>query len=415
MYSQKGLVGCGATVARAVVMYGFGDSLCHSARILSRREFEGFLVKWRDNLREFIREDPANTMGSRHPSLAASIPDSFPDRDIILLYLFPTTSPTETLRLLGSNHCLPDIIQITRVCELYFPWATPETILVKFESSVFQVVLMAVLREEVVLRETRDKHFKTESVGVRAASFVKPSSDLSIQLQSNFTIMHHLFPTSHFEIGSQQTRHGIVHREVSGSIKHLQRMVLWSLRGLRQVKNVNRKSRKDVETRKQSDVLPPSKSDHFKMWIPESLLMPLFAPRDIQLPSSSTASTSTTSQHPDLKVDIPTIRQAFLTPTIDAPTLATIVAVFLTSETSPNLNSVIGAFVESISTAPRRDPTYKLLCRYVEVASRLPPSISHDILTPISDAFRAFEIETSAETGDIPSKPTVSLGIYFLF
>ena len=98
-------------------------------------------------------------MGSHHQALAASIPDGFPDPNITLLYLFPVTSPIETLRRLGSpNHCLPDIVQITRVCELHFPWAIPDTILAKFETSVFQAILLAVLRKEVALREKRDKY-----------------------------------------------------------------------------------------------------------------------------------------------------------------------------------------------------------------------------------------------------------------
>jgi holliday junction resolvase YEN1 len=170
--AQKGVIGCGMTVARAVVSHGFGDSLCYAVRTLSPQEFDGFLVKWRNNLKDFLREDPAQSMGSRHPALAAAISDSFPDPAILVLYLFPTVSPIKDLRRLGLNQCAPDIVQITRTCELHFSWATRESIIPKFERGVFQAVLMAVLRQEVDVREARHEQYRADGLGVRAAFYI---------------------------------------------------------------------------------------------------------------------------------------------------------------------------------------------------------------------------------------------------
>ena len=169
---QKGVIGCGMTVARAVVSHGFGDSLCYAVRTLSPQEFNGFLVKWRNDLKDFLQEDPAQSMGSRHPALAAAIPDSFPDPTILVLYLFPTVSPIEDLRRLGLNQCAPDIVQITRTCELHFSWATRDSIIPKFEHGVFQAVLMAALRQEVNFWEAGHEQYRADSLGVRAVCYV---------------------------------------------------------------------------------------------------------------------------------------------------------------------------------------------------------------------------------------------------
>jgi holliday junction resolvase YEN1 len=166
---QKGVVGCGMTVARAVVSRGFGDSLCDAVKTLSPQEFSSFLAKWRNNLKEFLRDDPDQSMGSRHPALAAAISDSFPDPAIIVLYLFPTVSHIKELRKLGLNQCAPDIVQITRTCELHFSWATPDSIIPKFEHGVFQAVLMAALRQEVDVREA--KHEQYREADVRTACY----------------------------------------------------------------------------------------------------------------------------------------------------------------------------------------------------------------------------------------------------
>jgi Holliday junction resolvase YEN1 len=147
-------VGCGVSVAQRLVTHGYGNTLCSAARMLERVEFENFLVKWCENVRNFLCQDPVGSMGSRHPALAAAMPDTFPNREILLLYVFPITSSDDVIKSFNSGYCLPDVVEIARVCELYFPWAVPRTILAKFSTNVFPAVLVAVLKEEVVRRES---------------------------------------------------------------------------------------------------------------------------------------------------------------------------------------------------------------------------------------------------------------------
>jgi hypothetical protein len=92
-------------------------------------------------------------MGSQHQALAATIPNDFPSPDIIHLYISPLTSSHKELQAISRTQALPDIVEITHLCELYFPWATPDAILVKFETGVFRAILMAALKDEVIRRE----------------------------------------------------------------------------------------------------------------------------------------------------------------------------------------------------------------------------------------------------------------------
>ena len=152
-FLQQGLLGCGTKTASALSAYGFGESLCASARTLDRDELSQYLVKWREDVRIFLRTDPINTLGSRRPALADSIPNTFPDVNIVYLYLCPLTSSGDEIMRLGFNQSLPDVSAITCLCELYFEWAVPATIFVKFNKGLFPAVVMSVLRQEVFERE----------------------------------------------------------------------------------------------------------------------------------------------------------------------------------------------------------------------------------------------------------------------
>jgi hypothetical protein len=144
--------------------------------------------------------------------------------------------------------------------------------------------------------------------------------------------------------------------------------------------------------------------DPFKMWIPESILEPLIIHGDSHQESSIPA--------PRLDIDAPIIQRAFLTPTIDARALAAIIQVF-SENNSASIPAVVRALAQGISSTPE-DPSGQLLRRYVEVCSYLPPSICHDILAPLVNAFHALGNETSrkASSNDAPSEVLVSQNIF---
>jgi len=148
--------------------------------------------------------------------------------------------------------------------------------------------------------------------------------------------------------------------------------------------------------------------DPFKMWILESILEPLIIHGDLDSHQES----SIPAPRPD--IDAPIIQRAFLTPTIDAQALAAIIQVFSeTNSASISIPAVICALAQGISSTPE-DPSGQLLRHYVEVCSYLPPSICHDVLAPLVNAFHALGNETShkASGNDAPSEVLVSQNIF---
>ena len=142
-------------MACALANNGFGESLCNAAQSLSSIEFSDYLFEWRKGVRSFLRTDPVRSMGARHPALASSMSDSFPNPDIINLYLSPLTSSKEDISNLHLDGGLPDVVRITQLCELYFSWGAPDAILSKFENGVFHALLMAALRDEIGKQEAQ--------------------------------------------------------------------------------------------------------------------------------------------------------------------------------------------------------------------------------------------------------------------
>lgn len=87
-------------------------------------------------------------MGYKHHALAKSVPSNFPDPKIVHMYVSPLTSARAKIGGVASSFHPPDLVLITQLCELYFPWATAGSILEKFERvGVFRAILMAALTD----------------------------------------------------------------------------------------------------------------------------------------------------------------------------------------------------------------------------------------------------------------------------
>lgn len=100
-----------------------------------------------------LETDPDNSLGSRHPAVAAELDDTFPDPEIVRLYILPLTSGVNKLQDIVSEVFSPDLAEITRLCEVYFSWANSGSILAKFSTGVFPAILIAQLRDEISRRE----------------------------------------------------------------------------------------------------------------------------------------------------------------------------------------------------------------------------------------------------------------------
>ncbi|KAH9976625.1 hypothetical protein BGW80DRAFT_1558455 [Lactifluus volemus] len=93
--SPCGLSRCGTGIAHGLAKSGLGDQLLEAAQSLTRAELADFLATWRQALRDELRTNSRGHLGSKKPSLAKAVPDSFPDVDVLLSYTNPIISATD--------------------------------------------------------------------------------------------------------------------------------------------------------------------------------------------------------------------------------------------------------------------------------------------------------------------------------
>jgi len=152
-YQQGGLMRCGVTTAHALARCGFGDSLYEAAINLDRDDLEEFLVAWRHELREELRTNSKGEIGRKQVALAKSIPESFPDIDILLSYVRPITSESmgresNNTRITWSRE--PDLAKLAATCEFYFEWGYKEAIIKRFRTVIWHSVVLRILRRAVL-------------------------------------------------------------------------------------------------------------------------------------------------------------------------------------------------------------------------------------------------------------------------
>ncbi|EMD30944.1 hypothetical protein CERSUDRAFT_19084, partial [Gelatoporia subvermispora B] len=155
-YHEAGLKGCGAAIAHALARSGLGDSLLEAVRTLPRDLLPGFLVQWREWVRQELRTNSKGYLGSRKPSLAQKISEDFPSIEVLLSYTNPVTSESrgKTLEDLDVGwDTEPDLGQIAGLCELYFEWGIKETIIKRFRDLLWPPAILRILRRSVLLAD----------------------------------------------------------------------------------------------------------------------------------------------------------------------------------------------------------------------------------------------------------------------
>ncbi|KAI0946138.1 hypothetical protein AcV7_010189 [Taiwanofungus camphoratus] len=157
-YHQAGLTGCGGTIAHGLAKCGFGDTLLKAARTLPSEHLPEFLSTWRDEIREELRTNSQGHIGRRHPSLAKSIPEDFPNIDVLLSYANPITSETKgkTVRDIPIDwEKEPDLGKIAGLCEMYFEWGVKEIIIKRFRTVLWPSAVLRILRRAALLSDKK--------------------------------------------------------------------------------------------------------------------------------------------------------------------------------------------------------------------------------------------------------------------
>lgn len=152
-YHPGGLARCGPVIAHGLAQCGFGDTLFQAAKNLNREELVIFLVPWRHELRQELLTNSQGYIGKKQPALAKTIPDSFPDIDVLLSYVNPITS--ETMGKADYYDQLswgkePDLGKLAANCELSFEWGYKEAIIKRFRTVIWHAAILRILRRAVL-------------------------------------------------------------------------------------------------------------------------------------------------------------------------------------------------------------------------------------------------------------------------
>ena len=155
---SDGLHGCGVATAHGLAKAGFGDSLLRAALALSRSDFEAFLVGWREELRAELKANVKGCLPRKSPALAKTVPEDFPDINVVLAYTNPVTSeakgPTHRNAVVDWDK-EPDLGRIAGLCEMYFEWGVRQVIIKRFRTVLWPAAVLRILRRAVVLKDRK--------------------------------------------------------------------------------------------------------------------------------------------------------------------------------------------------------------------------------------------------------------------
>ena len=131
-----------------------------AAKISSGGGFSTFLTQWKDRLRQEMKTNSLGFLPKRCVALAKSIPEDFPDPEIIRLYTNPITSESKgrTLQQLRFDWDKePDIGELARFCELHFEWGYKEMILKRFRTVMWPPMILRLLRRATLAVDKHDQ------------------------------------------------------------------------------------------------------------------------------------------------------------------------------------------------------------------------------------------------------------------
>ncbi|OSD07465.1 PIN domain-like protein [Trametes coccinea BRFM310] len=145
-YDPNGLPRCGPTVAYGLTKYGLGRALSTAVQSMSDVELTAYLPTWRALLCDRLRRDPHGHIGRLQPSLAASVPATFPDVEIARLLLAPTVLDPQTYSNLRGPRPM-DLPRLGQLSERYFAWGSRADILKTFRLTLWpgEAVRMLIL------------------------------------------------------------------------------------------------------------------------------------------------------------------------------------------------------------------------------------------------------------------------------
>ena len=195
-YHPAGLPRCGPGIAHGLAKCGLGDELLEAAQSLTRDQLPEFLTRWRESLRNELRTNSRGHLGSKKPSLAKVVPDSFPDIDVLLSYTNPITSATDA----GARRTHtpprwdrePDLGKLASVCELHFEWGLKDIIIKRFRTVLWPSIVLRALRSSALGADTkaasrppntptREEEFHQDILGTPSKQLARHFSSMALR------------------------------------------------------------------------------------------------------------------------------------------------------------------------------------------------------------------------------------------
>ncbi|KAF8257358.1 PIN domain-like protein, partial [Lactarius quietus] len=174
-YHQAGLPHCGPVIAHGLAKCGLGDELLNATQSLSCDKLPDFLTTWREDLRSELHTNVRGHLGSKKPSLAKAVPDSFPEIDVLLSYTNPIISAmdasTRRTHMPPQWEREPDIGKLAHLCKLYFEWGLKDIIIKHFRTIIWPSIVLRMLRRsalEVVMDSRGGREGELLSMGFGA-------------------------------------------------------------------------------------------------------------------------------------------------------------------------------------------------------------------------------------------------------
>ncbi|KAJ7050798.1 hypothetical protein C8F01DRAFT_1000121, partial [Mycena amicta] len=134
---------CGIATAVALARAGFGRKLIAGVSGKSRNTVGRFLILWRQEIRQELVSNSSGHLPVSRRNVPESLPSSFPDPDILNLFLQPAVSgPVAGL----SSRFLPlDIHRLAAFARRNFNWGHPTGLLQRFSQRVFPALVIRAL------------------------------------------------------------------------------------------------------------------------------------------------------------------------------------------------------------------------------------------------------------------------------
>lgn len=144
-----GIEGLGSSMAHGLARSGLGDRLLEATKTLPNDCFETFRRKWLDDLKKELIFNPRGVLPSRKPTAVKNIPDSFPQKNVLDLYVHPVTSFSTSQDLPNfsewSDLRPPRISDIASFCRSHLGWTDEMEMLKTFQNKLWEGIFLRLL------------------------------------------------------------------------------------------------------------------------------------------------------------------------------------------------------------------------------------------------------------------------------